>query len=150
MNRREAILSTSSVFVSASLGAIACGAQKAVAGATAGPQPVAAPSSDVAEASLQCVRTGLACKAHCVAMLTTGDTSMAACLRTVTEMLSLSEALAELASSGSPRTAALAKVSLDACRDCEAECRKHAGHHDVCKNCADACARTIAILSKLS
>jgi hypothetical protein len=37
---------------------------------------------------------------------------------------------------------------MEFCKDCEAECWKHAGHHAVCKECMEACQRTIAACQK--
>lgn len=58
-------------------------------------------------------------------------------------MLAVNAALLRLASTGSSRLAAMAKVAVDVSRDCEAECRKHAEKHPICKACGDACARVI-------
>jgi Cys-rich four helix bundle protein (predicted Tat secretion target) len=102
----------------------------------------------VADAAADCVRKGEACLQHCLSMLATGDTSMAACSRTVRDVLATSHALETLAASGGPRAAALAKVAADVARDCQAECAKHA-QHPPCKACGDACARLIAAIAKL-
>jgi hypothetical protein len=58
-------------------------------------------------------------------------------------MLAANAALLRLASTKSRHAAALAKVAVDVSRDCEAECRKHAEKHPICKACGDACARVI-------
>lgn len=103
----------------------------------------------LADAAAECVKRGEACAQHCLTMLGTGDTSMAACSRTSRDMLASTRALHTLASGGSKRTRDLARVCADICRDCEAECRKHP-QHDVCKACADACARMVQEWSKLA
>lgn len=73
---------------------------------------------------------------------------MVGCLRTAQDMVAVSEALAKLALMGSPRLAALAKAAVEICTACEVECRKHAGHHEVCRECADACAKTATSAKK--
>jgi Cys-rich four helix bundle protein (predicted Tat secretion target) len=86
-----------------------------------------------------CVKTGQACIAHCLQSFAAGDTSLAACAKSVDQMLSVCATLEKLASVGSPNLPAMAKVALAVCEDCEKECRKHADKHDTCKACADAC-----------
>jgi Cys-rich four helix bundle protein (predicted Tat secretion target) len=89
-----------------------------------------------------CVGHGDACLQHCVDMLSTGDTSMAACAKTVREMLTACRAVGEAAARGSKFLASYAKVALVACQECEQECRKHP-QMGVCLDCADACAECI-------
>lgn len=145
MNRRDAILTTGSMFVSASLGALACG------GATAGAQNAKAPPAGgsssptgLGDAALDCLAKGNACVAHCIRMLGAGETAMAGCARSSYDMTVAMEALAKLAASGSSHLPAYAKLAAEFCRDCVAECAKHADKHTVCKDCMDACTRTIA------
>lgn len=104
--------------------------------------------SAVADAASDCVRKGEACMQHCLAMLATGDQSMAACSKTVRDMLATSRALETLAVSNGPRAAEMAKVAADVARDCQAECAKHA-QHPPCKECGDACGRLVAAVAKL-
>ena len=146
MNRREALLNTGALAVSASLGAIACGAHNAVAQATAAPSTA---SPGLADAAFECQKRGEACADHCVRMLVTGDTSMAECIVAVRDMLPASEALARLASAGSKHVRAAAKLALDACEACQAACAKHAQIHAPCNECAESCARTIAECRKV-
>ncbi len=142
MNRREALMSTGAILVSASAGAIACGAHNAVAGATATPTAGGgSPDHALADAAHDCVHHGDECIQHCIGMLASGDTAMIGCLKAAQEMVAVSEALAKLALMGSSRLGVLAKAAVEFCTACEAECRKHAGHHEVCRACADACAR---------
>jgi Cys-rich four helix bundle protein (predicted Tat secretion target) len=98
---------------------------------TSGADALAAAASD-------CVRKGETCLQHCMTMLSSGDTEMAACAKSVREMLIYCEALEKAAAQGSPHLRDLAKIAAAACADCEAECRKHE-KHAVCKACADAC-----------
>lgn len=141
MNRREALLNTGAMAVAASLGAIACAAQSATAQAAVAP---AAGGAALVDAAFDCRKKGEACANHCVRMLATGDTSMAECMLSVREMLPATEALGRLATMGSKRVPSAARLALEACEVCEAACRKHAQVHPVCRDCADACARTMA------
>lgn len=155
MNRREAILSTGSMFISASIGALACGgtnasAQRAFAppagGGTTNPTGAAA----VHEAARSCVVKGEACMAHCLSLMAAGDASMGPCGKASYEMYKVMLGLVTAAASQSKHLPALAKAAMEFCRDCEVECRKHAEHHIVCKECMEACARTIAACEKLT
>jgi Cys-rich four helix bundle protein (predicted Tat secretion target) len=145
MNRRDALLTTGSMFVSASLGSLACGGATAGAqNAKAAPPGGAGSPAGLADVAAECLTKGAACVGHCLGMLGAGDTSMAGCARTSYDMTVAMEALAKLAASGSPHLPAFAKLSADFCRDCVVECQKHADKHAVCKECLDACTRTIS------
>jgi Cys-rich four helix bundle protein (predicted Tat secretion target) len=146
MNRRDALLSATSL-AALSLGAVACNTAKADE-AHAHHDHHGAPSP-VEEAAFECVKRGQACLAHCIALLGSGDTSMAGCAAAVHDMLAAMEALAKLASSGSKRLAETAKVLVKLCEDCAAQCAPHADKHPTCKACHDACKNTIAAVAKL-
>jgi len=96
------------------------------------------PNKAVVAASSDCVNKGEACLAHCLELLGTGDKSMAACSKTVNEMLAVCAAMRSLAAQGAPSLGKFAAVCLDVCKRCETECRKHV--HSQCKDCATACA----------
>jgi Cys-rich four helix bundle protein (predicted Tat secretion target) len=104
--------------------------------------------STLADASAHCVRRGEACLAHCLALLGSGDTSMAACAKNAAEMTALARSMLTLAASGSKRQKALAKIVGESAKDCEAECRKHADKHPVCHDCAESCMRLAAECAK--
>ena len=159
MNRRDMLVSTGSMVVSASLGAIACGGGTAVAQNTPkappAPQPpppghvhVHGADTNLAEAAYACIGKGQSCLAHCIGMLAAGDLSMAGCAPAVHDMHAVMQGLAAAAASGSKHLKALARVAMEFCKDCEAECRKHADKHAVCRECMEACARTIAACQK--
>jgi Cys-rich four helix bundle protein (predicted Tat secretion target) len=141
MNRREVVL--------AGVGAAAAGV--AVGGrALAEPAP-ASPASfgPLLDALYACIEVGQACQQHCRVLLGKGDTSLAECAGTIAAMLPVCAALTELSTLGSPRTKALALICAQVCRDCETACRKHAGHHAICKQCADSCAACAAQCDKV-
>lgn len=87
-----------------------------------------------------CVMTGQICLDHCFDSFKAGDTTLAECAVQVQELAAVCQALAQLASNESKNLVSLAKVTIDVCNDCEAECRKHEANHVQCKDCADACA----------
>jgi Cys-rich four helix bundle protein (predicted Tat secretion target) len=142
MNRREWI--------------VGAGALALASVAKAAPKPEQQPhhhdapaNTGLVDAASDCHRKAEACLSHCISMLSTGDPSMGACAARVRDVLSSSEAVLGLAAAGSKYTKPMAKVCADICRDCEAECRKHADKMPVCKDCADACARMIQEIGKL-
>ena len=94
----------------------------------------------LSEAARHCVSSSEACMSQCLQLLTQGDTSLAACAKSVYQMSAICEALARLASANSEHLAEFAKVAHAICLDCEKECRKHENEHATCKACADSCA----------
>lgn len=65
---------------------------------------------------------------------------MAGCAQSVNQMLALCSALQQLANQNSKQLPKLASMAMDACRQCEDECKKHADKHEVCKACGESCA----------
>ena len=92
------------------------------------------------DASTDCVKKANLCLQHCIDQLSTGETTYAACAKSVREMLTYCRALSEAANQNSKHLKELAKITLETCQACETECRKHK-EHDVCLACADACAQ---------
>jgi Cys-rich four helix bundle protein (predicted Tat secretion target) len=97
-----------------------------------------------AAAAADCVEKGDACLQHCIALLSKGDTSMAECAATVNAMLAVCRGMGTLAVSDSKHIKLAAQLCLAVCTDCAAACEPHAGHHETCKACHDACQRSIA------
>lgn len=91
------------------------------------------------DAATDCTKKAELCLQHCVESLSTGSKAMAACATSVREMTIYCEALAKASARKSKHVKALAKIALEACKDCEAECRKHK-QMQVCLDCAEACA----------
>jgi len=87
-----------------------------------------------------CIQKGQLCINHCLMLLADGDKDMAACARSVHQMLALCGALQQFASYESRQVKALARVAMDMCKDCEDECRKHEKKHAACHDCAESCA----------
>ncbi|WP_211472969.1 four-helix bundle copper-binding protein [Collimonas humicola] len=95
------------------------------------------------DTTADCVAKGQACISHCFDLLGLGEKEMAACAKSVNQMLALCGALESLANQQSKHVAALAALTMDACQACETECRKHEMKHAVCKACADSCVNCV-------
>jgi Cys-rich four helix bundle protein (predicted Tat secretion target) len=102
------------------------------------------------DAALGCLKKGQACLDHCIELFKTGDTSVAKCADTVSEMLAMCTALSQMASYNSKHLAKVAGVCRQVCLDCEKECRKHEDKHAACKACAESCERCAAECKKLA
>ncbi len=100
----------------------------------------ATPAKAVIAAATDCLVKGEACLAHCLVLLGEGDKDMAACARSVSQMLPVCTALQKLAIQDSKYLKSYAALAAQVCEDCEKECRKHEKKHDECKACAESCA----------
>jgi|SRR5579862_22800 len=94
----------------------------------------------LADAAGTCVATGQTCLDHCLDLMASGHKELAACAKSVTQLVSLCGALQSLANQDSKYLVKLAGVTMVACQDCEDECQKHADQHEACKRCGEACA----------
>lgn len=106
-------------------------------------------NQEIIDTAMHCIKTGEACLDHCIMLIKDGDTEMAKCLETVTEMLPMCTALSKLATYQSKHLVALAKVCIDVCKDCKKECDKHKDKHDTCKACAESCDECIKACEKI-
>src|ERR1700747_1509032 len=131
MDRRQAVIGTTGLLA---LGGLAAAAEESPH-AHHGMRHKA-----LADAAGVCIARGQACLDHCLDLMGSGHNELAACAKSVTQMLSLCGALQNLANQDSKYLAKLASVTLDACLDCEEECKKHADKHEACKRCAESCA----------
>jgi Cys-rich four helix bundle protein (predicted Tat secretion target) len=128
MNRRDAIA------------AVACLVTISGEGWAQGNHAGHVETNPLLDTASNCVKVGLVCIDHCQQTFASGDVTLAACARAVDQMISMCGTLAKLASLKSPYLPIMAKATLAACQDCEAECLKHADKHSICKVCAEACA----------
>ncbi len=140
MNRRDVLVGA---------GVIAAAGVARATGKTEEHHHDAPPAGGLLDATIDCEKRADFCLTHCLQMFATGDTSMVACAATVRDTIASAHALASLLAANSKHATAFAKLCADVCRDCEAECRKHA-KHPVCKDCADACAKMIQEIAKLA
>jgi Cys-rich four helix bundle protein (predicted Tat secretion target) len=139
LGRREVVVGAAAVVAAAALASPARTARGAEAAAAA----------SLSERAGNCVQVGEECLSHCLGMFSSGDTSLAACARSVHEMIPICTALARLASLESKHLKALSGPCATVCESCERECRKHEKDHEVCRACADACKDLQAALAKV-
>ncbi|MEE3329190.1 MAG: four-helix bundle copper-binding protein [Myxococcota bacterium] len=95
-----------------------------------------------------CLVTGELCQAHCQAMLAQGDTRLADCSASVSDMMASCSALMQLAAADSQYLPAMASLCNEILENCKTVCDKHA-KHAVCKACADACEACIQECKKV-
>jgi Cys-rich four helix bundle protein (predicted Tat secretion target) len=132
MNRREMLT------IAAAAAALASDKR-----ADAAPPPAKTDDAAIAAAANNCAAAAEGCLRHCITMLSSGNTSMAACAKAVTDMGPAARALAAIAAGGSAHVGALAAVVAQIAKDCKAECDKHPAMAP-CKACADSCGALIA------
>jgi len=101
------------------------------------------------DAANQCSEMARRCLAHCLVSFEEGDTTLAACARSVHNMISLCDAFSAQVTSNSKYIEGVAKVCRASCVDCEKECRKHEDDHVECKQCADACVELISAIDEI-
>lgn len=97
-----------------------------------------------------CIQKGEVCLNHCIDLLGQGEKEMAACARTVNEMLAVCGAMQQLANQNSKQLARMAAIAMDVCKQCEDECKKHATKHEACKACGESCAACYAECRKIA
>lgn len=97
----------------------------------------------ITQAALDCVEKSERCLEHCTRLVAAGDTSIAECMRKVSETIAMCQALVKLSIYDSKHLEALAKTCIDVCRDCEIACSEHANKHAECKACATSCEECI-------
>ncbi len=98
------------------------------------------PNEALIASASACLTTGQACLAHCLVLLGDGEKEMAACARSVNQLLAVCDALQKVAIQQGSMLKDLARVAAKTCEACEKECRKHASKHAECKACAESCA----------
>ncbi len=132
MNRREVLLGTAAL-VGAAVMANAQAAEHEH-------HHHGGPDTALAAAVADCVQKGQVCLDHCLDLLGKGEKDMAACAKSVNQMLALCTALQQLANQQSAYLPKLAAIAMEACQACEKECKKHADRHEACKACGESCA----------
>ena len=98
----------------------------------------------LANAAAECAQESAECLAHCIREFNKEDTMLAKCASLVVETQIACTALAGLATHNSVVIKDIASLCIKTCTACEKECRRHASHHDECKECADSCLACIA------
>lgn len=100
------------------------------------------------DAALDCVKTAEACLSHCIDVLGAGDTSLAKCAKSVSELKVFCTALYQAGILNSAHLKEVAALSEKVCKECESECRKHK-KHQTCLDCANACEKCLRECGKL-
>ncbi|MDD2774547.1 MAG: four-helix bundle copper-binding protein [Gallionella sp.] len=95
--------------------------------------------TSLATTAADCLQKGQVCLNHCLELLGQGEKEMATCAKSVNQMLALCGALQQLANQNSKQLSKLAAIALDACQQCQEECKKHADKHEACKACGESC-----------
>lgn len=93
----------------------------------------------VAATAADCLQKGEVCLNHCLDLWAQGEKDMAACAKSVNQLVAMCGALQQLANQNSKHLQKLATVAMAVCKECEQECRKFE-KHETCKACADSCA----------
>jgi Cys-rich four helix bundle protein (predicted Tat secretion target) len=147
MDRRSLLAGLGTV-MSAAVADTALGAT-AKASATSEPRGGGARGA-LAAAAADCNLKSQACLDHCLVMLGHGDQTLAECANLTIQVQAICSSLQRLASGNSKYLTQMAQLAKQACRDCAAECRKHADNHETCKACmlsceacADECAKVV-------
>ena len=104
----------------------------------------------LATSASDCIQKGEVCLNHCLELLGQGEKEMADCAKSVNQMLALCGALQQLANQNSKLLPKLAALAMDACNQCEDECKKHADKHEACKACGESCAACARECKKLA
>lgn len=97
------------------------------------------PYAKLIETTGDCIEKGNLCLTHCILLLSDGKSEMAACAKSVRQMLAICTALQQLATQEAPHVKDLAKLATTICKECEDECKKHADEHQACKECLESC-----------
>ncbi len=78
------------------------------------------------------------------------DPSLVDCARTAKEMLAVNAAVEGLAAMDSPRLVSVAQAAVAVYDHCEKICKKHEGHHKICRQCAEQCNAMKTAIAALS
>lgn len=105
--------------------------------------------SGAVQALSACTNAGEICLSHCIAVLATGDASMAVCAASVREMLAVCAAGRSLIPARSSFAGRQLALCREACVACRAACEPHAAHHETCGACAEACTAAISAIDAL-
>lgn len=97
-----------------------------------------APNAKLIAAAADCMTKANLCLQHCLVSLGKGEKELAACAQSSSQVISMCNALLEMAAANSKYLPKLAKLAMEVCKDCEEECKKTEKHPE-CKACKEAC-----------
>ncbi len=96
------------------------------------------PNPKIAETAADCMQKGEVCLNHCLDLWAKGEKDMAACAKSVNQLLAMCGVLQQLANQNSKHLAKQAALTMLACKECEDECKKFE-KHEACKACGESC-----------
>lgn len=135
MNRRELLLGAAAMAAVATSGRVFAAEHDA----HEHHHEMGARNNSLIAAASDCVLKAQICLQHCLVLLGQGDTSMAACAKSATQVEAVCGALQKLAAAEAKNLPQMAKLAMDVCKACEEECKKTEKHPE-CKACMEACA----------
>src|SRR5690349_4723459 len=151
MNRRKFVTAGASLLAAAAAApAIARADEQGGSAGKKGGTSVGTKNKALIDAAAACATAGDVCLEHCLALLRTGDKSMAKCSASVAQMVPMCRALEALAIQDATELKAHAVTCAKVCRECEEACKVHAGHHAQCKKCMQTCQRCAAECDKIA
>ena len=96
----------------------------------------------IQETAGSCMTRSRECVVHCNTLLAHGDKTLADCQLAAMNTEAVCQALGKIVAVDSLNGDTMKKYLAachDICKNCADECAKHKGHHRVCKACFDAC-----------
>ncbi|WCL49894.1 four-helix bundle copper-binding protein [Leptospira sp. GIMC2001] len=100
--------------------------------------------------AIHCKLAAEICLSHCIEEMGKGDKTLLGCATSTRETIAICDSFIQIASQDSKFTKKTAGLCAEICKNCAAECKKHAEHHAICKECMDSClscAKEMAALS---
>ena len=89
--------------------------------------------------AIHCKLAAEICLSHCIDEMGKGDKTLLGCAISTRETIAICDSFIQIASQDSKYTKKTASLCAEICKNCAAECKKHAKHHIICKECMDSC-----------
>lgn len=106
--------------------------------------------SQAIRSASDCIVLSKKCLTHCLEEMGKGDTSLQSCALATRETISLCNSFIDLASQDSKFLKELTGLCIKVCENCAKECKKHADHHEICKECMEACLDCVREMKKIA
>lgn len=137
MDRRELLIGVAAVAATTLSGRALAASQAHMHGGVSHDH-VSSRNEKLLAAAADCVLKANVCLQHCIVSLGRGDTELAACAQSSSQVIAMCTALQQMAAAESKYLPQLAKVCMEVCKACEEECKKTEKHPE-CKACKEAC-----------
>lgn len=148
MNRRELLLGATAMAAAATAGKVFA-AEHDHSQMSMAHNHQSSRNEKLIAAAADCVTKANNCLQHCLVLLGQGDTSMAACAQSSSQVIAMCNAVLQMAAAESKYLPQLAKVAMQVCKACEEECKKTEKHPE-CKACKESCAACYAECKKIA